>query len=47
MVDTFITEVSQDTWIFFPWDTALVVPATDPRRRGVMRTVASECVEAA
>src|SRR6201994_26225 len=23
MVDTFITEVSQDTWIFFPWDTAL------------------------
>ncbi|OQW52885.1 MAG: xanthine phosphoribosyltransferase [Proteobacteria bacterium SG_bin9] len=23
MVDTFITEVSQDTWIHFPWDTAL------------------------
>ncbi len=23
MVDTFITEVSQDTWIFFPWDTEL------------------------
>ena len=22
-VDTYITEVSQDTWIFFPWDTAL------------------------
>jgi xanthine phosphoribosyltransferase len=21
MVDTFITEVSQDTWIYFPWDT--------------------------
>jgi len=21
MVDTFITEVSQDTWILFPWDT--------------------------
>jgi xanthine phosphoribosyltransferase len=21
-VDTFITEVSQDTWILFPWDTA-------------------------
>ncbi len=20
MVDTFITEVSQDTWIYFPWD---------------------------
>ncbi len=23
MVDTFITEVSQDTWIFFPWDMEL------------------------
>lgn len=23
MVDTFVTEVSQDTWIYFPWDTAL------------------------
>ena len=23
MVDSFITEVSQDTWIFFPWDMAL------------------------
>ena len=23
IVDTFITEVSQDTWIFFPWDMAL------------------------
>ena len=22
LVDTFITEVSQDTWIFFPWDVA-------------------------
>ena len=22
-VDTYITEVSQDTWIFFPWDLAL------------------------
>ena len=20
VVDTYITEVSQDTWIFFPWD---------------------------
>jgi xanthine phosphoribosyltransferase len=20
LVDTFITEVSQDTWIYFPWD---------------------------
>jgi xanthine phosphoribosyltransferase len=23
MVDTFVTEVSQDTWIGFPWDTGL------------------------
>ena len=23
MVNTFVTEVSQDTWIFFPWDMAL------------------------
>ena len=23
IVDTYITEVSQDTWIFFPWDMAL------------------------
>jgi xanthine phosphoribosyltransferase len=21
LVDTFVTEVSQDTWIYFPWDT--------------------------
>jgi xanthine phosphoribosyltransferase len=23
LVDTFVTEVSQDTWIYFPWDTGL------------------------
>src|SRR3546814_6345606 len=23
LVDTFVTEVSQDTWILFPWDTEL------------------------
>jgi xanthine phosphoribosyltransferase len=23
MVDTFVTEVSQDTWIYLPWDTEL------------------------
>jgi xanthine phosphoribosyltransferase len=23
MIDTFVTEVSQDTWIYFPWDMAL------------------------
>ncbi len=23
MIDTFVTEVSQDTWIYFPWDLSL------------------------
>jgi xanthine phosphoribosyltransferase len=23
LVDTYVTEVSQDTWIYFPWDTGL------------------------
>ena len=27
LVDTFITEVSQDTWIFFPWDLGLAFQA--------------------
>ena len=35
LVDTFITEVSQDTWIYFPWDTGLGLRAADPRRRGI------------
>ena len=35
LVDTFITEVSQDTWIYFPWDTGLAFPAADPRGRPV------------
>jgi xanthine phosphoribosyltransferase len=32
MVDTFITEVSQDTWIYFPWDTGLAFqpPIAEP-----------------
>ena len=33
MVDTFITEVSQDTWVLFPWDaapsTSFVPPIVD------------------
>jgi xanthine phosphoribosyltransferase len=33
IVDTFITEVSQDTWILFPWDsfptTTFVAPIAD------------------
>jgi xanthine phosphoribosyltransferase len=37
LVDTFITEVSQDTWIYFPWDTELqfvqpIVQAETPPR---------------
>jgi len=28
MVDTFITEVSQDTWILFPWDQEAVMSTT-------------------
>ena len=33
LVDTFITEVSQDTWILFPWDTEsqFVEPIVDIR----------------
>jgi xanthine phosphoribosyltransferase len=35
MVDTFVTEVSQDTWIYFPWDTGLSfqAPIHKPARR--------------
>ena len=32
LVDTFVTEVSQDTWIYFPWDTALAF--SPPIREG-------------
>jgi xanthine phosphoribosyltransferase len=32
LVDTFITEVSQDTWIFFPWDLGLSFQ--EPIRQG-------------
>jgi xanthine phosphoribosyltransferase len=34
LVDTFVTEVSQDTWIHFPWDTGL---AFQPPMRGEAR----------
>ncbi|MEJ0019633.1 MAG: xanthine phosphoribosyltransferase [Acetobacteraceae bacterium] len=34
MVDTFITEVPQDTWILFPWDTGLQFVAPLGRRDG-------------
>ncbi len=35
MVDTFVTEVSQDTWILFPWDTEtqFVQPLAEMERR--------------
>ncbi len=36
LVDTFITEVSQDTWILFPWDTEsqFVQPIVDIKQSG-------------
>ena len=34
MVDTYITEVSQDTWILFPWDTEPQFVAPLARRGG-------------
>ena len=35
LVDTFITEVSQDTWILFSLGHRARVPAADPRRRQI------------
>ena len=32
LIDTFITEVSQDTWIYFPWDLGLAFQ--EPIRKG-------------
>jgi xanthine phosphoribosyltransferase len=34
MVDTFVTEVSQDTWILFPWDTEAQFVAPIARSAG-------------
>lgn len=34
LVDTFITEVSQDTWILFPWDTEAVMSKPIVELRG-------------
>ncbi|HBM12081.1 MAG TPA: xanthine phosphoribosyltransferase, partial [Rhodospirillaceae bacterium] len=36
LVDTFVTEVSQDTWILFPWDVELAY-AEPIRTRGQKR----------
>ena len=35
LVDTFITEVCQDTWIYFPWDMGLAFqpPIAGPGER--------------
>jgi xanthine phosphoribosyltransferase len=32
-VDTFMTEVSQDTWIYFPWDLGLAFQAPITAKR--------------
>jgi xanthine phosphoribosyltransferase len=34
LVDTFITEVSQDTWIYFPWDLGLSFQAPIANKGG-------------
>ncbi len=34
LVDTYVTEVSQDTWIYFPWESAQMNPITTMRGRG-------------
>ncbi|MBP5858658.1 xanthine phosphoribosyltransferase [Marivibrio halodurans] len=34
LVDTFVTEVSQDTWILFPWDVELAYAQPIKDRRG-------------
>ncbi len=36
LVDTFVTEVSQDTWILFPWDTEVqfIAPIAKAAPRG-------------
>ena len=37
LVDTFITEVSQDTWIYFPWDVELQFTQPIAQQRGGTR----------
>jgi xanthine phosphoribosyltransferase len=34
LVDTYVTEVSQDTWIYFPWEGGQMKPLTAPRKGG-------------
>ena len=46
LVDTFITEVPQDTWIYFPWDTGLAFHPPHPRGRVVDGGLRSACLVA-
>jgi xanthine phosphoribosyltransferase len=34
LVDTYVTAVSQDTWIYFPWETGQTGSMTAPRWGG-------------
>jgi xanthine phosphoribosyltransferase len=34
LVDTYVTEVSQDTWIYFPWESTQMEPMTTSRGSG-------------
>lgn len=31
LVDTYVTEISQDTWIYFPWESGQMAPLTAPQ----------------
>jgi xanthine phosphoribosyltransferase len=35
LIDTYVTEVSQDTWIYFPWDLGLAFQ--EPIRKGAVK----------
>jgi xanthine phosphoribosyltransferase len=34
LVHTYVTEVSQDTWIYFPWESGQMQPMTAPSENG-------------
>lgn len=34
LVDTYVTEVSQDTWIYFPWESGQLEPMKPPGKGG-------------
>jgi xanthine phosphoribosyltransferase len=31
LVDTYVTEICQDTWIYFPWESGQMAPLTAPQ----------------